>query len=198
MRRTQISSISFNMLNQQIGDSRAKAVVFCFLLSWIYAICAQVVIPLPFNIVPIVLHPLPLYIAVLMFGNYATYAYLLYFIQGAVGLPFFAGFTGGIVTILGPTGGYLIGFGLAMAFLSLTRNITFYFPILLRLVIAAAIVYACGLLQLSFFVPQEKLLILGLYPFIIGHSIKIVISWMTFNQLENHLACKRDSEDEAL
>lgn len=40
-------------------------------------------------------------------GLFATAAYLL---LGAVGVPVFSGFTGGIARLVGPTGGYLIGF----------------------------------------------------------------------------------------
>src|SRR5687768_13758188 len=38
---------------------------------------------------------------------------LTYLLEGAAGLPFFAGGTGGIAKLTGPTGGYLIGFMVA-------------------------------------------------------------------------------------
>ena len=39
-----------------------------------------------------------------------TGSYGIYLLLGAVGLPVFSGFAGGLGKLLGPTGGYLIGF----------------------------------------------------------------------------------------
>ena len=43
-------------------------------------------------------------------GKWGSCAVLVYLALGAVGLPVFSGFRGGIGTLLGPTGGYLFGF----------------------------------------------------------------------------------------
>jgi len=129
MSRASISSVSYNLLVEKIGYSYSRSFAFCLLLSWLYTLFSQIKIPLPFNLVFITLNPLPLYLAALMFGNYATHAYFLYLFQGAIGLPVFAGFCGGFYELLGPTGGYLFGFGLAMIFLSITRNIKINIPI---------------------------------------------------------------------
>lgn len=140
------------------------------LLSWLYAIASQIIIPLPFNLVPLSIQPMPLLLASFAFGWHAVTAYVLYLIQGGIGLPFFAGMQGGIARLLGPTGGYLVGFGLAMVIIAATKAIkpNSRLVTLLKLIACYALIFTCGLVQLSWFVPSEKLLAVGLLPFILG------------------------------
>ena len=165
-------------------QSRPLARLFMFAgylaLSWIFAICSQIIIPLPFNLVPVSLQPMPLLLAALLLGRHSVYAYGLYLAQGAAGLPFFAGMQGGLVRLMGPTGGYLIGFGVAMVFLA---GVRLYKPssVLLtfaKLLLAGVIYFSMGLAQLSWFVPADKVLAYGLFPFIIGDSLKIIFVTM--------------------
>ena len=72
-------------------------------------IFSQVTIPLP--PVPITGQTLAIGIAATTLGRkYGTLSVLLYLIIGAVGVPVFAGMSGGISKLVGPTGGYLVGF----------------------------------------------------------------------------------------
>ncbi|MCF7799964.1 biotin transporter BioY [Candidatus Babeliales bacterium] len=144
-------------------------------LSWFFALCSQIIIPLPFNFVPISLQPAPIFFFALYLGWPSVAAIALTIIQAAFGAPFFSGFQGGILKLLGPTGGYIFGFLLASCFLALARKYKkkSFFINFFKLLIANLILYCCGLFQLYFFVPGEKLLILGLYPFIAGCLLKI-------------------------
>ncbi|MGN1385435.1 MAG: biotin transporter BioY [Bacillus sp. (in: firmicutes)] len=73
------------------------------------AIFSQITIPLP--LVPITGQTLAIGIAATILGRkYGTMSVLLYLIIGAVGVPVFAGMSGGIGKLVGPTGGYLVGF----------------------------------------------------------------------------------------
>lgn len=147
------------------------------MLSWFYALCSQVIIPLPFNLVPVSLQPLPLFLAASFFGWHAVNAYCLYLIQGAFGLPFFAGLQGGLFRLLGPTGGYLLGFGAAMIWIAACRKYTqgSWAKSVVALVVANGIVFSLGLAQLSLFVPGANLLAAGFYPFIVGDfGLKLV------------------------
>ncbi len=145
------------------------------LLSWVFAACEQIMLPIPFSPVPVNLAPLHLYIATHLFGWVAVHAFALYLLQGALGAPFFAWGLGGFVRLSGPTGGYLIGMLFAMVFLMATRK---HLPRLLALCSASAIVFVCGLTQLSFFVPAGTVLAAGLYPFVLGDVVKIGVAWI--------------------
>ncbi len=141
-------------------------------LSWFYALCSQIIIPLPFNLVPLSLQPLPLLLAAFFLGWHAVHAYGLYLVQGALGLPFFAGLQGGLLRLLGPTGGYLIGFGLAMASIAATNAFSNTgWRKVIKVYAVYAIIFGIGLFQLSWFVPANKLLAAGFYPFIIGDFV---------------------------
>ena len=169
-------------------------IILSFLLSWFFAFCSQIIIPLPFNFVPISLQPLPVLLSSLIFGWTAVFAYLLTILQATFGAPFFSGFEGGIIKLLGPTGGYIFGFLFSMIFLIITKNVfnsyiknkilinTLTF---LKLSFAVLIYYIFGLLQLSLFVPYNKLLYLGFYPFIIGDLIKISLITIWINYFRN-------------
>lgn len=74
----------------------------------VIAICSWISIP---TIVPFTLQTLGVFCAVgLLGGKRGTLAVLIYIMLGALGLPVFAGFLGGFGVIMGPTGGYIIGF----------------------------------------------------------------------------------------
>ena len=164
-----LSSLT-NSVTHKIQTSYGYAFIGCLLLSWFYAICSQIIIPLPFNLVPISLQPLPLLLLSLIIGWPAVSAWALYLIQGACGAPFFAGMLGGMARIVGPTGGYLFGFLFAAIFLASIRHYkkNAWIITLLKLEVANIILFACGIAQLSAFVPSHLLLSAGLYPFIIG------------------------------
>lgn len=79
------------------------------LFAAIIGVLAQVTIPLP--LVPITGQTLAIGIAATILGaRYGTLSILLYLCMGAIGLPVFAQMSAGLGILLGPTGGYLIGF----------------------------------------------------------------------------------------
>ena len=72
------------------------------------AICSWINIPMT---VPFTLQTFAVFAAVAMLGLWrGTVAVLVYIILGAIGVPVFAGFSGGFGALLGQTGGYIIGF----------------------------------------------------------------------------------------
>jgi biotin transport system substrate-specific component len=108
-----------------------------------------------------------------VFEYMAVGAYFLYLFQGALGAPFFSRFGSGILHLLGPTGGYLFGFAIAMLCTVIFKKLSYRsnFSLLLEYWFCCILYYAPGLLQLALFVPSGKVLILGLYPFFIGDFI---------------------------
>ncbi len=105
-----------------------------------------------------------------------TAAYLL---EGALGLPVFAGGAFGVATLFGPTGGYLMGFLIAAIFVGWLADRGWDRSIwrsMLAMSIGHAIIFACGLLMLSFYIPAGQLLAAGLTPFLLGTGIKILLA----------------------
>lgn len=86
-----------------------KMSIVAALFAAIVAIFAQITIPLP--LIPITGQTLAVGLAITILGlRYGTISVLLYIALGAIGLPVFSGMSGGFGIIIGPTGGYIIGF----------------------------------------------------------------------------------------
>ena len=74
-------------------------------------LCILGPLSLPIGPVPISLTNLVIYFSLYLLGaKQGTLSYLIYVLLGLVGLPVFSGFSGGPGKLLGPTGGYIIGF----------------------------------------------------------------------------------------
>tara|TARA_B100000989_G_scaffold56876_1_gene38505 strand:- start:145 stop:732 length:588 start_codon:yes stop_codon:yes gene_type:complete len=137
-------------------------------------------ITVPFYPVPMTLQTLLVLFIGLTFGRIlAPLTVALYLFQGAIGLPVFAN-GGGVVYLLGPTGGYLIGFLIAVIILSHLSNIGWnrnYALTLVSLMVGTITIFSCGLLQLSIVLNKSiaDSILLGLTPFIYGEIFKILI-----------------------
>jgi len=115
-------------------------------------------------------------------GALALAAYLG---EGLAGLPVFAEAKSGIATILGPTGGYLIGFIAAAWLVGLLAERGFdrsLFKTLVAMVVGNLVIYAFGLAWLSSFpfvsglIGEAGLLSLGMFPFLIGDALKAALA----------------------
>lgn len=74
-------------------------------------ICALGPLAVPIGLVPVTLATLVLYLTVYLLGmKGATVSVLVYLLLGAVGMPVFSGYQGGLAKLVGPTGGYLVGY----------------------------------------------------------------------------------------
>ena len=86
-----------------------KTMIYCALFAALTAVCSQLAIPI--QPVPINLALLSVYIAGgLLGGGMGAASQAVFLLIGAVGVPVFAGFRGGVQALVGPTGGYLIGY----------------------------------------------------------------------------------------
>lgn len=78
---------------------------------------------LPIGEVPIVLSDFFVMLAALILGwPWGAISVGMYLLLGAIGLPVFAGGTGGLQSFYGPTGGYLVGFGVASVIIGMVTN----------------------------------------------------------------------------
>lgn len=88
--------------------NRLYSTIYIGLCAALTAVCSQIQIPAA---VPFTLQTFAVFLACgLLGGKRGTVSVLIYILLGAVGLPVFAGFKGGIGALLGTTGGYIIGF----------------------------------------------------------------------------------------
>lgn len=88
---------------------RLRKLLLTALFAAVLSVCGPLAIPM--GTVPVTLCSFAVYLAAGLLGpRYGTAAVGLYLALGALGLPVFAGFTGGIQRLLSPTGGYLLGY----------------------------------------------------------------------------------------
>jgi biotin transport system substrate-specific component len=112
----------------------------------------------------------------LRLGGATVAAYLL---QGAIGLPVFAGGAYGIATLMGPTGGYLSGFlvaAIVMGFLAERGMGRSILSTVIAMMIGNAIIYLMGASWLAGFIGPEKALAAGVLPFLYGDALKLAVA----------------------
>ena len=148
------------------------------LASFFLALCAQIEIPLYFTPVPITVQTLGVFLIGAVLGSRkGSLAVMLYVVQGGLGAPFFAGGSGGLIHLLGPTGGYLMAYplqGYLVGKFAEKKDL----KLLVGFFLAICVQLGIGSLWLAQFVGIKKCLILGFYPFILGDVMKAFIVTM--------------------
>jgi len=90
------------------SQSKIKSMAYIAIFAVVMAVCSWISIP---TMIPFTLQTFAVFLAVgVLGGKRGTLAVLVYILLGAVGVPVFAGFQGGLGILLGTTGGYIIGF----------------------------------------------------------------------------------------
>ena len=91
-------------------DSKTKTLDLVYTAMGVTLICVCSWINIPMT-VPFTLQTFAIPAVLLILGKKrGTIATIVYVLMGAIGIPVFAGFTGGLAILLGNTGGYIIGF----------------------------------------------------------------------------------------
>ena len=89
-------------------NNKTYDLVYVSMFTVLIAICSWISIPAA---VPFTLQTLGVFLAVgILGGKRGTMAVLVYILLGTIGIPVFAGFSGGIGVLTGTTGGYIVGF----------------------------------------------------------------------------------------
>ncbi len=150
--------------------------VYASLLAALTAVGAYIAIPI--GPVPIVLQNLFILLAGLLLGpKWGSASVAVYLLAGILGLPVFAGGTGGIGRIVGPTGGYLLGFLPAVYLIGLISKKGGQNTVMdvVAMIAGTIVIYACGVAWLKTLTGMTlaKTLAVGMYPFLIGDAIKI-------------------------
>lgn len=102
----------FFAFRTRTGISRKTALAVAF--AAFTGLAAQVRLPLPFSPVPVTGQTFAVLLCGIVLGRtFGGVSQALYAAIGAAGVPWFSGFAGGLAVVLGPTGGYLLGFVVA-------------------------------------------------------------------------------------
>ncbi|MFO7679213.1 MAG: biotin transporter BioY [Chloroflexota bacterium] len=146
--------------------------------SLLVALAAQIEIPMwP---VPVTMQTFAvLLVGGLLGSRLGAMSLLLYLAEGALGLPVFAGGAGSVLHFAGPTAGYLFGF-VAAAFVAgwlcergWSRKVE---TAVFAMFLGTAAIYLFGLPWLAQFTGWDKVLQLGLIPFIPGDVLKVILA----------------------
>lgn len=144
-------------------------------------ICVFSPISIPIGPVPISLATLVIFLTIYILGMKLTFiSALLYLLIGLIGVPVFSGYSAGPVKLLGPTGGYLIGYIPMTIIAGIIIDKYFMNRIISAagMILATAVLYAIGTTWLSFSASMSftAALMAGMVPFIPLDIIKIAIA----------------------
>ena len=172
-------------------NSKVLDLVYVAIGAALIAICSWISIP---TAVPFTLQTFAVFFVLLALGGErGTLATLVYVLLGAVGVPVFAGFSGGIGVLLGNTGGYIIGFLLTgLIYILFTKffkkNIVMK---VIALVLGLAVCYAFGTAWFIHVYMKSSgevglLTVLGwcVFPFIIPDLLKLALAVVISKRIE--------------
>jgi len=147
-------------------------------------------IKVPIPPVPITLQSLFIVLAGLILGaKNATLSVLIYLILGAIGLPVFTG-GGGIAAMIGPTGGFLLGFligAFVIGYISdkgrKEDNSVKVSSLIIASIVGSLIFYAVGIvwLKVQLNISWAKSFAVGMAPFVIGDALKVILAVLIAN-----------------
>eukprot|EP01037_Dinobryon_pediforme_P006976 gene6976-biopygen4452 len=156
------------------------------------ALSAQMTVPM---------YPVPMTMqtfAVIMIGalcgaRLATEIVIAYLLEGAVGLPVFAGGATGIASIIGNTGGYLVGFLPAAALIGWFADRGWNannFKLALSLSLGHLIIFVPGVAWLAGFVGLSAAFTFGFVPFILGTVLKTALAFFALRGVKSIMASR--------
>lgn len=156
------------------------------------ATCVLAPFSLPIGPVPISLTNLAIYFSLYTLGvKFGSLSYLIYLLIGFIGIPVFSGFTSGPGKLLGPTGGYLIGF-IPMAVIAgivIDRFISSRIICLIGMIGGTVVAYAFGTAWLAYqaHMDWKAALMAGVIPFIPGDLMKMILAILAGPQIRKQL-----------
>lgn len=169
---------------KQLTLSGLMAAVFCLL--------GPLSLNIPISPVPVSLGMLAIYFVTSVLGmKLGTLSVLAYILLGLAGLPVFTGFTGGAGKLLGPTGGYIIGY----IFMALICGFFVdkwghrLLPEILGMVLGTAVCYLFGTVWLAYQASYTffQALAAGVLPYIPVDASKLAIALVVGRQVRARL-----------
>jgi len=149
--------------------------VLILLGSLFLTACAQITVW--YEPVPVTMQTFGVLVIGAVYGSRLGAATVVaYLVEGAIGLPVFAQMHGGFVWLIGPTGGYLVGFVIAAAVVGWLaergwdRNVA---TTAIAMLIGNVLVYVPGLIVLAMYYRWEVAITAGLMPFLLVDALKL-------------------------
>ncbi|WPC44013.1 biotin transporter BioY [Clostridium sp. JS66] len=169
-----------------------RDIIYSSLLATIISILGYVIIPLPFTPIPITGQSLAVMLAGCVLTPFqAGLSMFTFLLLGCVGIPVFSGGRAGIGTLLGPSGGYFIGYLLGAIVISiLTRKNKSLTGMLAGCVIGGIVlVHIIGAAWLGFItnIGIKKAFITGSLPFLLGDLLKAIVATFISSRLNKEL-----------
>lgn len=185
-----VNQVKYDIFRWRYELSVPKKLALALGMAALTGLAAQIRITLPWSPVPVTGQTFAVLLAGVLLGKWWGGGSLaLYAGLGIAGLPWFAGWSGGLAYFSGPTGGYILGFILAALFLGYftdryVRSRSFTSMLVLMLLANFVLVYIPGLIGLGLWLNLVKgqsptlltLLGMGAIPFIPGDITKAVIA----------------------
>lgn len=175
---------------QSLGLVKQAGIVIS--ASAVIAVCARLVLPLPFTPVPLTLANFAVLLVGLALGSKrGSAAAALYLVWGAMGLPVFspAG-VGGIAQLLGPTGGYLLAYPV-VAFIAgwiSERGAASFGRNVVAGVTAEFVLFASGITWLAMMTGSwQRAVAFGLAPFFFAEVMKVMVAATAARRLQRAL-----------
>lgn len=176
----------------------APDMAYIALMTVLMAVCSWISVPTE---IPFTMQTFALFCALgLLGGRRGTIAVLVYILMGAVGLPVFSGFGGGLGRLLGVTGGYIIGFlftGLIYWLITAVFG-TRLWSMALGLVLGAVVYYAFGTAWYVLVYAADSgavgvgaALMRCVVPFIIPDAVKLALALLVVRTLSKHVKLSR-------
>ncbi|NLJ40210.1 MAG: biotin transporter BioY [Clostridiales bacterium] len=162
-----------------IGKSKVFNTVIIGMAAAI--ICVLGPLSIPIGTVPITFTNLAIFFILYILGmKMGLISYFVYMLIGIAGLPVFSGFNGGIPSLMGRTGGYIIGF-IPMALVAgyfIDRFFDNFYLCFLGMSLGMVFCYGLGTAWLAYqsHLPFGAALAIGVVPFIPGDILKIVMA----------------------
>ena len=181
-------------LKSDTGAFKTIDLAYISICTVLIVICSWISIP---TAVPFTLQTFGVFCSLgLLGGQRGTYSIIVFLLLGAIGLPVFSGFAGGIGAILGTTGGYMVGF----VFMGLIYRLGEILgkgklPVrIVSMVIGLLVCYAFGTAWFMI-VYSNKTGAIGLgtalawcvFPFIIPDIVKLVLATLLTEKLRKNL-----------
>lgn len=165
---------------------KVNIMILCALFAALSAVLSQIIIPI--GAVPVNMTHLSIFIAAGLLGaKYGAISQIVFVLLGVSGVPVFSGFTAGIGKLVGPTGGFIIGY-IVCAFVAgvlIERSGKSMKMLIASMIVGMLCSYLLGILWYGYITRSSLIAAFSvcILPFLPGDAIKIILSSVLIKKL---------------